>query len=128
MSQEPVLIFHELTCIDTEDWSGADEAYLTLNGKTIWGVQAMNNGNVLDVSNALNRSVPDPSTYKGELKLQLWDQDTGKFGDNDDLLGTVDLHKMNDQDQNALHIGNGQHFSFTGDGASYTLTYDYSFV
>ncbi|MFE5837767.1 hypothetical protein [Arthrobacter sp. NPDC056493] len=101
------LVLVSLDCRETEDWLGADEAYLRVHGVTVWGPQSMNDGDSLDI----NRSVPFSST----AKIRLYDADTGIF-DNDDFLGEVTA--------SASQVNSGEQYaSFTQDGANYQLTY-----
>jgi hypothetical protein len=101
------LILVSLDCRETEDWLGADEAYLRVNGVTKWGPQSMNDGDSLDI----NRSVNFTST----AKIRLYDADTGIF-DTDDFLGEVTA--------SASQANRGEQFaSFTRDGANYQLIY-----
>jgi hypothetical protein len=101
------LVLVSLDCRETEDWLGADEAYLRVHGVTVWGPQSMNDGDSLDI----NRSVPFSST----AKIRLYDADTGIF-DNDDFLGEVTA--------TASQANRGEQYaSFTQDGANYQLTY-----
>jgi hypothetical protein len=101
------LVLVSLDCRETEDWLGADEAYLRVHGVTLWGPQSMNDGDSLDI----NRTVPFAST----AKIRLYDADTGIF-DNDDFLGEITA--------TASQVNRGEQYaSFTQDGANYQLTY-----
>lgn len=109
-SSRPSLRLIELRCHRTEDWIGADEAYLRINGTTAWGPVRMNNG-----QSASLLHLP-ASRFRRRVRLDLYDQDFGYF-DRDDHLGTAYAW--------AAQAGSGeQEAHFTGDGAHYTLTFE----
>ncbi len=105
----PQLKLFSLVCHGTEDWTGADEAYLLLNGQRIWGPESMNDNDVENLGNL------PTYPFQNSVRIELYDQDTGGW-DNDDHLGTTYAR--------AIEAGIGeQERQFTGDGAHYTLTY-----
>ena len=65
-----------LECVTTEDWTGGDEVYIRVNGRTIWSsADSINDGESL----AVNRIVNSGDT------VSLYDDD---WPDGDDLLGS----------------------------------------
>lgn len=105
-----LLRLYTLTCSQTED-SGNDEAYITVNGTKVWGATSVNEPN----SYGVNRNVFFGNSAGGTALVRLYDED-GPF-DDDDLLGSVGV--------TAAQAGTGPRFMFfTGDGASYALTYE----
>lgn len=73
------LAITHIKCIETEDVSGADEAYLKSGSARIWGPVSLNNGE----SAALNVTVD-----VGQI-VELWDEDSP---DADDFLGSNTIH------------------------------------
>ena len=99
-----------LVCHDTEDWTGADEAYLLVKGRRIWGPQSMNDNDAADLRGVF------PVSFTSSARIDLYDQDAGWF-DNDDHLGTAYAY--------ASQVGTGEkQVSFTKSGASYTLFFE----
>ncbi len=106
----PKLRLLALQCNQTEDLTGPDEAYLTVNQAVVWGPRSINNGQLADLQE-LNQI-----HFNGSLAIALFDQDTGIF-DPDDLLGGILI--------GSAQAGQGfQQAVFSGDGASYTLSYE----
>jgi hypothetical protein len=102
-----VLTLKNLYCIETEDWTGADEPYLRVNGSTKWS-GSLNDGQTADI---ISRT-----QFNNQAVISLYDRDFGWF-DGDDWLGTRRV--------NSSEIGFGeQQVAFTEDGANYILTYE----
>lgn len=101
---------HSITCLTTEDWLGADEPYLLVNGRRVWGDSSMN-----DVESS---RVDVTVTSTGTAWVHLYDEDAGWF-DDDDLLGVL----LIGEDQIGAGVQQGR---FTLDGADYTLYYEVS--
>ncbi len=107
-----------LTCITPED-NAADEAYLVAISnrnpppstvRTVWGPESINNSQ----SRSLRHVAPIP--FDTSAEIQLFDQDSGLPGDNDDYLGSVF--------PNSTQLNKGeQRDSFNGHGANYVLTW-----
>jgi hypothetical protein len=97
-----------LTCHDTEDTFGHDEAYLTVNGVREWGDVDMIEGSRAELRTTVG--------FDQTAFVRLYDADTGVGGDDDDHLGTV-IVKGDQVNQGT------QEATFKGDGANYTLTY-----
>jgi hypothetical protein len=91
-----------LHCGTTEDWSGADEPYLVLDGQVVWGPGSLNDGQTayFNVSRVFASSVT----------IDLYDDDSP---DADDSLGRVIVGSQ---------VGQGS-ARFTLDDVDYTLTY-----
>ncbi len=88
-----------LECIETEDWTGGDELYIKVNGRTIWtAADSVNDGESI----AVNRIVNSGDT------VALYDEDSP---DADDFLGS--------------DIVEGDHGTlvFNNDDAHYVLYY-----
>lgn len=109
-----------IRCNETEDYTGADDAYICVDGRRIWGPAKMNNGDVQDLRMVF------PVRFKRDtqfIALSLYDQDSNWEVvtndlplDEDDFLDTVSIP--------AIDAGKGElRCSFTGDGASYEITY-----
>src|SRR6476646_422932 len=104
----PRLKLVELQCIETEDVTGGDEAYIRVNGAVVWGVVTINNGENRNLT-----PVP-PISFFGTAVVELFDQDVGGFIDPDDFLGSIIV--------SAADLNTGPKIgSFTGDGANYNL-------
>jgi hypothetical protein len=107
IKEMPKLKLVSLRCLQTEDFLGADEAYLTVDQNVIWGPTSISAGQTKDLQSV------DPIEFTGNITVQLYDQDTG-FLDPDDLLGGLSVSSQ--------QAGQGiKQASFTGDGASYKL-------
>ena len=101
------LVLVSLSCGATEDWLGPDEAYLKVNGFTVWGPWPMKFGDAAQI----NRSIP----FSTAGEIRLYDQDIGLF-DPDDLLGVVTAtpSEANQGERHAV---------FRKDGALYAIRY-----
>jgi hypothetical protein len=99
-----------LTCYETEDSTGSDEAVLKVFGtRYAEFYQSMNNTQTWD----LNIDVP----FNQRVRLELWDRDLGHWPDYHDLLG---IHYAN-----AVQAGSGPKTAvFSADDAYYVLTYE----
>lgn len=71
------IVLDYLLCYETEDW-GADEAYIKLNGSTVWGPRSINNGQKIDVN--VSR------TFSGSVNINLFDED---WPDADDQIANT---------------------------------------
>jgi hypothetical protein len=99
-----------LYCEKTEDTTGADEAYLVVNGRQVGGVNSINDREARDLTYI------DPIAFTSSAKIRLYDQDTGVF-DKDDFLGELTA--------TAAQTGQGeQRGRLRRDGADYTLTWE----
>ncbi|MCW8796261.1 MAG: hypothetical protein OQK67_04280 [Chlorobium sp.] len=106
-----------LVCNETEDWSGADSAYLRVNGIRVWGPVRMNNGDAKVLTD-----VP-PIEFTDVAGISLFDKDSGASFvsddvplDGDDSLGKVSIP--------ASLAGQGEKSCvFKKDGAHYLLIY-----
>lgn len=94
-----------LVCQQTEDSTGADEAYLNYNGHRVWGIVKINDGQA--------RTLGIIRPLSGQATVSLFDEDSP---DADDWLGDVVIR--------AGEVNQGLRFQkFTRDGANYTLYY-----
>ncbi|WAS90797.1 hypothetical protein [Nannocystis punicea] len=99
-----------LKCITTEDLTGPDEIYLRIGGDTVWGPNSMNDGDEENLD-----FIQINFGYK--IRIDLYDEDSGWFDDDDDHLGTHYAYEE--------YVGKGQKEQrFTGDDAEYLLTYE----
>lgn len=105
------LILVRLHCTKTEDTFGADEAYITANGRMVWGIVDMNDGDTRDLD-----GVVEPIRFRNSVSVELWDNDTGIF-DSDDRLGT------NIITYDPATVDQELQVKFTDDDANYQLTY-----
>ena len=102
-----------LVCYQTEDWwFDGDEAYITINGNSQWGIHKAKPGRVWHETTA--PAMNQWFLFSSSARVQLYDNDTGIF-DKDDLLGTLMV---------SANVGTNQTFRFRQDGANYVLTYD----
>ena len=102
----PTLRLKTLTCYETEDEWGSDEAYIKVNGETIWGP--------VKINGAEDRQVDQDVSFTSEATVELWDEDRASA---DDLLGT----RIVREDE----TGNGQQEArFTYNRSHYRLTYE----
>lgn len=108
-----------LVCHETEDVTGADDAYIRVGGNRVWGPEKMNNGD------SKNLSAVTPVEFESEAKIDLYDQDSGTSIpiyittisiDEDDHLGEYTA-TANDS------LSGEKSVNFTKDGANYTLTF-----
>jgi hypothetical protein len=95
-------------CRATEDFTGADELKILVNGTERW------RGSLNDGQSASLRALP-LIEFSSTARIELYDEDQGG-PDNDDFLGR--------HNATASEVGQGEKFpSFTEDGANYTITY-----
>ena len=104
-----------LKCIETEDWTGADEPYLIvssgLENNVVWS------GSLNDGQSANLDSLPPFPFYVfedgGDVEIELYDRDSP---DEDDWLGKATAY--------STEAGQGKRtVKFSRYGASYELTY-----
>lgn len=99
-----------LVCHETEDVTGADSAYLKINGAIVWGPEQINNNQSRNLANA------QAVRFANTIKVELYDQDLGLVFDEDDYLGSATI--------SAQDAGKGtKEANIKGDGASYTISY-----
>lgn len=105
----PILRLKTLECKVTEDNTGADEAYLRVDGRKVWGPKSMNTNDTKTINKDFN--------FTTNINITLYDEDVGGPIDPDDNLGTVVAR--------ADQAGTGeQQGSFTQHRASYVLYYE----
>lgn len=75
------LRLNSILCKTTEDSTGADEPYLLVGNRQVWGSQSMNDNETEDLTVVPN--IP----FNSRIRLSLYYQDAGWF-DNDDFLGS----------------------------------------
>ncbi len=75
----PQLPLASLHCRKTEDWTGADEAYLVVKGKRRWGPQLMNDGDTVDFVGTR------PVSFQSKARIDLYYEDTGWLAADDHL-------------------------------------------
>lgn len=103
-----------LVCNATEDSSGADEIYLLVKGNKVWGTKSMDTSP--PSKKTKNLTGVGLISFTDNARFDLYDEDTG-FLDDDDHLGTNYAY--------STEAGQGtKERAFTGDGASYLLTYE----
>ncbi|HEY9672153.1 MAG TPA: hypothetical protein V6D11_11955 [Waterburya sp.] len=106
----PKLKLISLYCETTEDNTGADEAYLLVNGRQVGGVNSINDRQSRDLTYI------EPIAFTTSAEIRLYDQDTGVF-DKDDFLGSLTA--------TSAQAGRGEYRGrFNRDGADYTLTWE----
>src|SRR4051812_20803943 len=96
-SPQAGLVITHIKCNEQEDNTGADDAYLVVDGATIWGPVQMTKGDSKDVQRV---AVP-----QGKV-LTLME---GDWPDDDDNLGAKTVNGPGD-------------YTFTDDGANYVVT------
>ncbi len=107
----PKLQLMQLTCTQTEDLTGPDEAYLKVNGTTIWGPSSTSNGQTHNLLPVV------PITFLGAAVVELFDRDVGSLlFDPDDFLGAIAVTSA------SVNLG-PQAGHFSEDGAAYLLVY-----
>lgn len=99
-----------LKCVETEDYTGSDEAYIKNDGAIIWGPEDINDGEIRNLSES------PVITFNTSTRIDLYDQDTGIIDDKDDHLGGVNI-------SGDLADHGNQESTLTGDGAKYIITY-----
>ena len=100
-----------LECHETEDTTGADEVYLRVGGRHVYGPKPINNGDAKAIGGEDGLIIP----FDRSTEVQLWDSDSG-FLDRDDL---IDTHVVR-----ASEVPEGEKRErLMGDGADYTLVY-----
>jgi hypothetical protein len=97
----------KLVCIQTEDSTGADEAYIRVAGTKVWS------GDINDNQTKYLDWLA-PRAFTTQALIQLYDADTGMF-DSDDFLGEHTVY--------AWEAGQEHTIQLTEDGAEYHLTY-----
>jgi hypothetical protein len=106
----PQLKLISIVCNDTEDVTGADETYLLIAGRRVWGPQSMNDNDTQSLD-----GVP-VIRFRRSIRVDLYDQDAGWF-DDDDHLGSTYVYSSQ------MGVGEKEHV-FNGDGANYRFTYE----
>lgn len=106
----PQLRLISLYCEKTEDNTGADEAYLVVDGRQVGGVNSINDREGRDLTYI------NPIPFSSSTEIRLYDKDTGVF-DKDDFLGSL----MATVEQAGLGEQRGK---FNKDDADYTLTWE----
>ena len=102
----PNLRLKTLTCYETEDSWGSDDAYIIVNGELAWGPIKINDNQ----SRTINKNVG----FSAKAIIELWDKDDL---DPDDRLGTQHAH--------ANQIGQGEKTAyFNGDDSNYRLIFE----
>jgi hypothetical protein len=114
----PNLTFVSLECHKTDDVSEddsifdvglEDEPYLKVGHKKVWSGR-MVIGNVEDLSGV------EPIPFEENIRVELWERDSGYVSGQDDLLGYVIIH--------ASQIGHGEvSHKFKRRRARYTLVF-----
>lgn len=95
-----------LTCWETEDNWGADDAYLKVNGETVWGPTKINDNQ--------DKTVNKDVSFSTKAVIELWDKDDA---DPDDRLGVHDAWSSEQ--------GKGeQQAYFNSDDCNYRLIYE----
>ena len=103
----PFLKFVSVECHNTEDDTGADEAYIRVNGRKIWNAK-INDVQTKDLSGV------ERIEFTDNARIDLYDEDVGTIFDPDDHLGTQYVWaKQTDRGE--------QHLSFNGPRWSYTI-------
>ncbi|MBW4504718.1 MAG: hypothetical protein KME57_35535 [Scytonema hyalinum WJT4-NPBG1] len=96
-------------CNETEDFTGADEPKILVNGRQVW------QGSLNDRQSASLTALP-LIEFTSTAKIELYDRDSGG-PDDDDFLGSHEAR--------ASEAGQGEKRpAFTGDGANYVITYE----
>lgn len=98
-----------LHCTRTEDWTGADEAYIQVGANRVWG------GSINDGETELLAGTPAVA-FTGSTTVRLFDEDSPPL-DPDDQLGQLSVSA------GLAGLGVRTH-RFTGHGADYTLSYE----
>lgn len=107
-----------LYCLDTEDWTGADEPYLRVNGSKKWSSSSLNTGEDVDLFD--NNGIPLQISFDGQAVISLFESDGNRWYDRDDFLGSWTVTNQ--------EIGRGDQLAFFNlDGASYQLAYEVTF-
>ncbi|MFA5387889.1 MAG: hypothetical protein WC322_05930 [Candidatus Paceibacterota bacterium] len=99
-----------LTCRETEDVTGADSAYLKINGAIVWGPEQINDNEKRSLANA------PVVKFADTIKVELYDQDLGLVFDKDDHLGSATI-SSEDSKKGIKEV------KIKGDGASYIISY-----
>jgi len=96
-----------LSCERTEDSTGADEAYLKVNGRRVWAS---------DMSDGDYEELDKEVRFAGSVSISLYDADGSSWFDSDDYLGRAYA--------NTNDVGSGElQHRYSRDGARYVLTY-----
>ena len=101
------LVLERLQCIETEDWTGADDADLVVGGEHVWSGK-MNNGQTVSLN------IRRPMT--GNVRIELYEIDSSMWGDEKDYLGSITV-------SSSLKGMGSQTGGFTEDDANYKLHY-----
>ncbi|MGG7569098.1 hypothetical protein [Streptomyces sirii] len=98
-----VVTFYTLECVEQEDWNGADDIYITINGVRAYSTS---------IEKGDKRHIDKSFPFSGDVAtVRMYESDRL---DDDDLLG----------EQIPL-LGEGE-MKFREDGAHYTLSYKLS--
>lgn len=102
----PGVLLQRLECQETEDSTGADEAYLNYDDERVFGPVSINDGQAVTVGVF--------RTLAGRVRVELFDADSP---DKDDPLGSIVISER----EKGLGLRSRD---FTGNGARYTLFYE----
>lgn len=94
-----------LACLETEDSTGADEAYINYDGQRVWGPVKINDGQSREIG--IVRRL-------GQGRVDVFDEDSP---DADDHLGTIDLIGPSEPREGSFSRDFGR-------GCEYTLFWD----
>ena len=98
----PICRVLRITCHEQEDWTGDDDAYITINGENFWGPKSMDTGQT--------REIRRDYQFRRRAKIVLYEDDL----DSDDCLGEQVITRAD--------VGSGeQDLPFREDGANYTI-------
>ncbi|MFE0186399.1 hypothetical protein [Streptomyces sp. NPDC058989] len=98
------MTFYTLECVEQEDWNGADDIYLTINGgRSVYSTS---------IEKGEKRHINKSFHFAGDVaEVRMYESDDA---DADDLLG-----------EQVPLLGYGE-MKFREDGAHYTLSYNLS--
>ena len=86
-----------------------DEPYLLVKKKKVWSGR-------MNVDDVEDLTIIDPIDFKDNIRVELWDRDSGYVSGGDDLLGSLTIM--------ASQAGSGElEHQFKRSKASYTLIY-----
>ena len=98
----PICRVLRITCHKQEDWTGDDDAYITINGENFWGPKSMDTNQT--------REIRRDYQFRRRAKIVLYEDDL----DSDDCLGEQVITRAD--------IGKGeQELPFKEDGANYSI-------
>jgi hypothetical protein len=95
----PILHLTSIVCGKTEDYTGKDDVYITVKGKTVWEDR-------MDTSRPDNaKSIGTEHPFTRKARIDLWEEDSGNWDDDDHLGRTYAYAEQADKGEQYYTLG-----------------------